>query len=231
MKTNIEMNSDYQLEMNNPFRNETASGNEPEMNAKNELEMNNRNGVEMNAGNELEMNAGNEPQTLRGNEPEMNQYQQKKVSSIKNNKKHIPKNTKNNIQEMIHMEYTEKELIKKVESIEDKEIREQILKIIKENPVYLDINEAKKEVQEGYTEYIYGIKFVTNENPETVLKTIKKDLQIYSNIERILIRRPIIDVMLNNNATLYSYYFLDGETLEQVLEKLPSLNKQIRILK
>lgn len=92
---------------------------------------------------------------------------------------------------------------------------------------YLNINFIKKRVQKGVMDYIIGVKLVTTEDSEIVLKTLKKDLRIYSNINRFIIKDNTIKVNLDNNATLYVYYFLNNKILEEVLEELPSLGKEV----
>ena len=80
----------------------------------------------------------------------------------------------------------------------------------------INIDNAKKEVQPHGNGYLVGIKFVTNEDAQTVIRGIKKDLMIYKNVARFIIRDNIIDIMLSNNATLCSYYFTNKEALDEV---------------
>ena len=172
------------------------------------------------------MNGGNEPEMKTDLEMngglEMNE-------TVEMNTKHITKNTqKQSIGDGI-MEYSNKDLIKKVEEIDSSKIKEELLNILKEKPDYININKAKTEIQKGYVAYISGAKFVTTEDSNIVLKTIRKDLMIYPNIIRFVVRGNIIDLTLDSNATLYSYYFLNQEVLTEVLEELPKFN--IPILK
>lgn len=88
----------------------------------------------------------------------------------------------------------------------------------------VNLNSIKKTVQNGTSHYIAGIKFVTDENAETVIRTIKKDFMIYPNIIRFIIRQNMIDLMLDNNATLYTYYFMEKEVFDEVVAKLEKFN-------
>ena len=88
----------------------------------------------------------------------------------------------------------------------------------------VNLNSIKKKVQNGNSNYIMGIKFVTDENAETVICTIKKDFMIYPNIVRFIIRQNMIELMLDNNATLYTYYFMEEEVFDEVVAKLEKFN-------
>lgn len=90
-----------------------------------------------------------------------------------------------------------------------------------------DLEKVKQEVQKGTSHYILGIKFVTTETSEIVIQTIKKDMMIYKNINRFIIQDNVLEVRLDNNATLCAFYFFKSEVLAEVLEKLPELNVEI----
>lgn len=96
--------------------------------------------------------------------------------------------------------------------------------------VKLDIDTAKRKVQTGTTHYIAGIKFVTYEDPEIVLFSIKKDLMIFKNISRFVIKDNTIIIELEGNATLYTYYFMKQKVFYEVVDKLGQFNKPIRKL-
>ena len=47
---------------------------------------------------------------------------------------------------------------------------------------------------------------------------------IYPNIVRFIIRQNMIELMLDNNATLYTYYFMEEEVFDEVVAKLEKFN-------
>ena len=198
MKTVPEMNTNVEM---NTIGNETVPRNELEMNGGNEPEMKTR--LEMNEGLEMNRNVEMNAKTY--------------------NRKHTNKQIEGD-----NMTYTDEDLIKKVEQIEDPQIKEEILNIINSETCYIDINSVKQEVQSGYSNFISGIKIVTTENKDIVLHTIKKDIMVHPNSCAFIIRDYIIDLTLDNNATLYSYYFINPEVLKEVLEELPRFNLPIQ---
>lgn len=103
-------------------------------------------------------------------------------------------------------------------------------KLIRGDTVKLDIDTVKRKVQTGTTHYIAGIKFVTYEDPEIVLFSIKKDLMIFKNISRFVIKDNTIIIELEGNATLYTYYFMKQKVFYEVVDKLGQFNKPIRKL-
>ena len=93
--------------------------------------------------------------------------------------------------------------------------------------VKLDIDTAKRKVQTGTTHYIAGIKFVTYEDPEIVLFSIKKDLMIFPNVIRFVIKDNMINLGLDNNGTVYTYYFTKKKVFDEVVDKLSKFNIEI----
>ena len=93
--------------------------------------------------------------------------------------------------------------------------------------VKLNIDTAKLKVQGDTTNYIMGIKFVTYEDPEIVLFSIKKDLMVFPNIIRFVIKDNMINLRLDNNGTVYTYYFTKKRVFDKVVDKLGQFNKPI----
>lgn len=94
----------------------------------------------------------------------------------------------------------------------------------------INIDQAKKEVHPNGNGYLVGIKFVTDEDAQTILHSIEKDLRIYKNVARLIVRDNMVDIMLSNNATLFSYYFTNKKVLDEVLEKLGNIRQSTIIL-
>ena len=90
----------------------------------------------------------------------------------------------------------------------------------------INIDAIKTEVQTGTTHYIMGIKFVTNEPPETVINTIRKDFMIYKDIDRIVVKKDTLQLKIEN-ATLYTFYFFKKEVLDEVVSELDQFGVQV----
>ena len=91
----------------------------------------------------------------------------------------------------------------------------------------IDIDKIKRVIQ-GNSRYMRAIKFVTSEDARTVLESIKKDLMIFKDVERIIIEKDTIE-LTRENATIYTYYFTDAEVFAEVLDGLDAF--EVRILK
>ncbi|MBR2557042.1 MAG: hypothetical protein IKE95_01525 [Methanobrevibacter sp.] len=91
----------------------------------------------------------------------------------------------------------------------------------------LNIDKAKGKIQKDNSNYIVGAKFVTKENAETVISSIEKDLRIYNNAVRFIIRDNMIEIMLDSNATLCVYYFTGIEVFRDVVRALPEFGLDI----
>lgn len=129
--------------------------------------------------------------------------------------------------------FTDKDLITKVKQIEDTEVRTEILNILNNNngvdTMNLNIDHIKADVQRGYTKYILGIKFVTYEDADTVLFTIKKDLRDYNVAKLFVSNTNTVEVILESNATLCVYYFLNREVYQEVMDTLKDLDVSVQI--
>lgn len=90
-----------------------------------------------------------------------------------------------------------------------------------------DIDTIKRKVQTNTTHYIAGIKFVTYEGAEIVLFSIKKDLMIFKDITRIIVKDNMI-LLEKGNATVYTYYFTKQKVFDEVVDKLGQFDKPIR---
>ena len=108
-----------------------------------------------------------------------------------------------------------------VECINNKLKEKQIKKKIGSDTMKIDIEQAKREVQKGYTKYISSVKFVTYEDADTVLYTVRKDLMSHKNVAKFMLKGNMIEVLLDTNALLCTFYFTDKEVLKEVWKKLP----------
>lgn len=99
--------------------------------------------------------------------------------------------------------------------------------IIKGDDTMLNIDKAKGEIQPNKGKYIVAAKFVTTEDAQTVLSSIEKDLRIYKNAIRFIIRDNMIEIMLDSNATLCVYYFTRIEVFKDVVMALPEFELDI----
>lgn len=113
--------------------------------------------------------------------------------------------------------------IRVTECINKKLKEKQIKKRIGSDTMKIDIEQAKREVQKGYTGYISSIKFVTYEDADTVINTIRKDLMSHKNVDKFMFKDNMIEVLLKTNALLCTYYFINQEVIEEVYKKLLSL--------
>ena len=93
----------------------------------------------------------------------------------------------------------------------------------------LNIDQIKADVQKGYNKYILGIKFVTYEDADTVLFTIKKDLREYNVAKLFVCNTNTMEVILESNATLCVYYFLNREVYQEVIDALKELDVSVQI--
>ena len=93
--------------------------------------------------------------------------------------------------------------------------------------LFYEIDKVKTQIQRGGKKYVVGVKFITYEDVNIVLKTIKKDISIYPNISGFIIQDNTIEVRLSNNATLYTYYFVKEDILTEVIKELPKFKKGI----
>lgn len=91
----------------------------------------------------------------------------------------------------------------------------------------IDIDKIKQEVQTSTFKYIVGLKFVTNETPESVLRSIKEDIKITPICRFVVSDTTIVLQLDKSNMQPIAYYFLNKDTMERVLKELPTLNCSI----
>lgn len=87
----------------------------------------------------------------------------------------------------------------------------------------IDVDKIKQEVQTSTHKYIVGLKFVTNETPESVLRSIKEDIRITPICRFVVSSNTIVLHLDKSNMQPIAYYFLNKDTMERVLKELPTL--------
>ena len=101
-------------------------------------------------------------------------------------------------------------------------------KIVKQDKgagtIKVDIEKAKQKVQYTTHSYIVGLKFVTTETADEVLRGIKRDLDIYPNIARFVVKGNLIKIGLKTNATPCAYYFMNQKVFDEVVSELPKFD-------
>lgn len=91
----------------------------------------------------------------------------------------------------------------------------------------MNIDEIKKECQNTTNRYIVGLKLVTTETVDQVMKSIKRNIQIYDKLCRFVIFNNRIEIGLCTNTTPAIYYFTEQSTIfEEVLKQLKELCKE-----
>lgn len=156
---------------------------------------------EMNNRNELEMNRRNEPKMNPQNHVEMNRRNERQ---------------KNRRNEPI----TPTIAVKNFNKLNQTNIQKG------DDNMQINVTDIKLKLQGGYTGYLIGIKYVTYETPDIVLKSIEKDLRIYKNVG-FIVQDNTIFLQLDNNATLCAYYFLKEEVFAKVVKELPKFQRGI----
>ena len=87
--------------------------------------------------------------------------------------------------------------------------------------VNMNIETIKNEVQTNTHTYIMGIKPVTKETPDEVIKSIKTDVKIFGKVSDFIIRdNNKIIIRLEGNYTPCCYYFENFGVMTQVIQKL-----------